>query len=128
MSANDPKRGDNRPTTTVGQPKRTIRDVPGCIKYIILLFLLLLLYAEYYAGEFRGFPNLSQLAWLIFFFKLLLIILLIILIWVQRQLFCEIKSPIGCAIKEYDPTLHKWIIRVTGTASGTAFGSYTLNV
>lgn len=124
MSANDVRRNPDQKQP----PRRTIRDVPGCIKYIILLFLLLLLFVEYYAGEFRGFPKVSQLVWLIFFFKILLIILLLILIWVQRQLFCEITSPIGCAIKEYDPSLHMWIIRVRGTASGTAFGGYTLSV
>ncbi|MBC8031875.1 MAG: hypothetical protein H7Z16_17465 [Pyrinomonadaceae bacterium] len=128
MSSNDPRPGENPPTRPEAQQKRTVRDVPGCIKYIILLFLLLLFFGEYYAGEYRGFPRVSQIVWLILFIKLLLILLLIILIWVQRQLFCEITSPIGCAIKEYDPILHKWIIRVLGTASGTAFGNYSLSV
>src|SRR2546425_8889582 len=129
MSANQPRnpdRGTDQPPTE--RPKRPVRDLPGCIKYILLLFLLILLAGEIYAGEFREFPNLYWLFWLILLIKILLIIGLIILIWVQRNLVCEITSPIGCAIKEYDPTLHKWVVRVRGTASGTAFGSYTLSV
>lgn len=128
MSANDPRRADNPPATTAGQPKRTIRDIPGCIKYIILLFLLLLLFAEYYAGEFRGFPKVSQLVWLIFFFKLLLIILLLILIWVQRQLVCKITEPTGCAKEDIDPATGNPRLTVKGTASGSVFGHYTLEL
>src|SRR5882672_10176365 len=128
MSANDPRRADNPPATTAGQPKRTIRDIPGCIKYIILLFLLLLLFAEYYAGEFRGFPKVSQLVWLIFFFKILLIILLLILIWVQRQLVCEITKPTGCAKEDIDPVTGNPRLTVEGTASGAVFGHYTLEL
>ncbi len=124
MSANDVRRNPDQ-----NQPaRRTIRDIPGCIKYIILLFLLLLLFAEYYAGEFRGFPKVSQLVWLIFFFKLLLIILLLILIWVQRRLNCNITAPVGCTNVEYDAANDRWFIKVVGTASGTVFGNYTLAV
>lgn len=123
MSAND-----FRPNPDQKQPKRTIRDLPGCIKYIILLFLLLLFFGEYYAGEYRGFPRVSQIVWLILFIKLLLIILLLILIWVQRQLFCDITAPVGCALVVYDAAQDKWMVKVEGTASGTAFGSYTLSV
>ncbi|MGB9178957.1 MAG: hypothetical protein WCB68_06865 [Pyrinomonadaceae bacterium] len=125
MSANEPGRvAGQRPI----DQKRTTWDIPGCIKYILLLFLLALLAGEIAAGEFREFPRLYWLYWFILLIKLALIIGLIILIWIQRQLFCDITSPIGCAIKEYDATLHKWIIRVQGTASGAAFGSYVLNI
>ena len=117
----------NRSNPDSRQPdRRNVRDIPGCIKYIILLFLLLLLFAEFYAGEFRGFPKISQLAWLIILFKLLLIILLIILIWVQRQLACEITRPTGCAEEDLDPATGNPRITVEGTASGTVFGHYTL--
>lgn len=124
MSANEARRNPDQRQP----PRRTIRDIPGCIKYIILLFLFLLLFAEYYAGEFRGFPKLSQLAWLIFFFKLLLIFLLLILIWVQRRLNCGLTAPVGCTSVEYDAANDRWFIKVVGTASGTVFGNYTLAV
>ena len=122
MSANDVRRNPDQK-----QPgRRPIRDLPGCIKYIILLFLLILLFGEIYAGEFRGFPDVSQIVLLILFIKLLLIILLIILIWVQRQLTCEITSPTGCAKEDIDPATGNPRLTVTGTASGTVFGHYTL--
>lgn len=114
------------------QPRRP-RDLPGCIKYILLLFLVLLVLAELAAGEYRPimsgqFDRISGLAWIILLIKLLLIALLIWLIRVQRQLNCNLTEPSGCAISEYDPVLHKWIVRVKGTASGTVFGHYTLSV
>lgn len=118
---------DHRQTTVQG-PKRQFRDVPGCIKYILLLFLLILFFAEIYAGEFNRFPRVSWIIWLILFVKLILIIGLLILIWVQRHLNCQITAPIGCATKEYDRFNKRLIIRVTGTASGTVFGHYTLAV
>src|SRR5687767_2330771 len=124
MSANDPRPNPNQKPPG----RRPIRDVPGCIKYIILLFLLILLFGEYYAGEYRGFPDVRQIVWLIIFIKLLLILLLIILIWVQRRLHCGITSPAGCTNVEYDPPTDTWFIRVMGTASGTVFGNYTLAV
>lgn len=124
MSANEAGRNPDQKQPT----SQRRRDVPGCIKYIILLFLLLLLFGEYYAGEFRRFPDVPQIIWLILFIKLLLIILLIILIWVQRRLNCEITLPSGCTATEYDAALDKLIIRVKGTASGAVFGHYTLEV
>jgi hypothetical protein len=94
----------------------------------LLLFLLILLFAEIYAGEFNRFPEVSWLVWLILIIKLILIIGLLILIWVQRQLNCQITAPIGCAQTEYDAVNDRLIIRVKGTASGTVFGHYTLEV
>lgn len=123
MSANP-----NQRQSTVEKPRQKVRDLPGCIKYILLLFLLILLFAEIYAGEFQRFPEVSWLIWLILIVKLILIILLIILIWVQRQLNCEITAPSGCATTEYDAANDRLIIRVIGTASGTVFGHYTLAV
>lgn len=123
MSANDV-----RPNPDQKQPKRAIRDLPGCIKYIILLFLLILFFGEYYAGEYRGFPRVSQIVWLILFIKLLLIILLLILIWVQRQLVCEITKPVDCAKEDRHPTTGNPRLTVEGTASGTVFGHYTLRL
>lgn len=115
------------------QPPRRVRDLPGCIKYILLLFLVLLVLAELAAGEYRPivsgeFGRIGGLAWIILLIKLLLIALLCWLIRVQRQLNCTLTEPSGCAISEYDAGLHKWVIHVKGTASGSAFGHYTLEV
>ena len=109
-------------------PPRQVRDLPGCIKYILLALLLALLFAEYWAGEFSRGRELGFIVWLILLIKLILIIGLIILIWVQRKLKCDLTGPTGCATPEYDAALDKWIIRVFGTASGAVFGSYTLSV
>ena len=122
MSANPDNRQSTIPT------KQRVQDVPGCIKYILLLFLLILFFAEIYAGEFRRFPEVSRIVWLILFIKLILIIGLLILIWVQRHLRCEVTAPSGCAETEYDAVNGRLIIRVKGTASGTVFGHYTLEV
>jgi hypothetical protein len=117
------------------KPQGRVRDLPGCIKYILLLLLILLLIAEIAAGEFgdlsAGFNRISGaggLAWLILIIKLILIAGLIVLIRVQRSLKCEITDPKGCAPAEIDTALGKLIIRVKGTASGAVFGSYTLEV
>lgn len=111
-------------------PPRKIQDLPGCIKYILLLFLILLLLAEIYAGEFRRFPDVSFVIWIILLIKLLLIALLIWLIKVQRTLNCEITSPSAdeCATEEIDTFNGIQFIRVKGTASGTVFGHYTLAI
>ncbi len=123
MSANQ-----NRPNPDSKQPdKKKIKDLPGCIKYIILLFLLLLLFGEFYAGEYRGFPRVSQLVLFIIFLKILLIILLLILIWVQRQLNCEITAPVGCAHDEYESNGLPYL-KVMGSVSGAVFGHYQVEV
>jgi hypothetical protein len=103
------------------------RDRPGCIKYILLILLLLLLAAQIGAGDFN-FAERNWLVWPILIIKLLLIALLIALIWVQRDLKCELTEPTGCTEEEPDPIAGKLIVRVRGTASGGAFGSYTLEV
>ena len=109
-------------------PPRKVQDLPGCIKYILLLFLILLLLAEIYAGEFRRFPDLSLVIWIVLFIKLLLIALLIWLIKVQKTLNCKITAPAAdeCATEEIDTVAGIQFIRVKGTASGSVFGHYTL--
>jgi len=126
MSSSDagPTRDQRQPPVRATKPG--VRDVPGCIKYVLLLFLLILLAAEGYAGEFRQFPGLDWPIWLVLLIKIILIIGLLILIWVQRQLNCEITSPTGCAQEDIDPVSGNPRITVTGTASGTVFGHYTL--
>src|ERR1051326_2129111 len=96
---------ENQPVLRKSQ--RQIQDVPGCIKYVILLFLLALLIAEGFAGEYRPifagkFGELGWLSWAVLLFKLLLIALLIWLIRVQRDLKCEVTRPTGCVAEETD--------------------------
>ena len=57
---NNPRQSDQKPV-----PQG--RDVPGCIKYVLLVFLLILLAAEIGSGEIR-FSNLAEmsgLTWLV---------------------------------------------------------------
>ena len=130
MSANQPTNADRRTADqtqpTAGTAKQRAQDIPGCIKYILLLFLLILLAGEIYGGEFKEFPRLYWLNWLILLIKILLIIGLIILIWVQRQLVCQITAPKDCAKEDIDPATGNPRLTVEGTASGTVFGHYTL--
>lgn len=112
--------------TSVEKPPRPGRDIPGCIKYILLLFLILLLVGEIAAGEFSR--EMGWLAWLILIVKLILIIGLVVLIWIQRNLECQITAPTGCTEEEPDPAAGILFVRVMGTASGTVFGHYTLEI
>src|SRR5215831_846390 len=71
-------------------PRQRVRDLPGRIKYVMLLLLILLVLAELAAGEYRPivsgeFGRIAVLAWIILLIKLLLIALLFWLIWVQRH-------------------------------------------
>jgi hypothetical protein len=118
------------PQPTTLEPSKKVKDLPGCIKYILLVFLVLLLLAEIYAGEFRKFPDWSWLIWVVLLIKLFLIALLIWLIKVQRTLNCKITSPATaeCAMEEIDTVNAIQFIRVKGTASGTVFGHYTLAI
>lgn len=120
------ERIDVRESQREKQPKR-VRDLPGCIKYILLLLLILLLIGEIGTGEFRrGFD--TGWGWLILLIKLILILGLIILIWVQKNLKCEITAPTGCTEEEPDPVNGILFVKVIGTASGAVFGSYTLEI
>jgi hypothetical protein len=112
------------------QEGRRVRDLPGCIKYILLVFLIVLLLAEIYSGEFRDFPDLGWVVWGILLIKLLLIAMLVWLIKVQRTLNCGIATPAAneCATEEIDTVNGIQFIRVKGTASGTVFGHYTLAI
>ncbi|HVS81572.1 MAG TPA: hypothetical protein VHE60_07540 [Pyrinomonadaceae bacterium] len=115
------------PQPTRQGPSEKVRDLPGCIKYILLFFLILLLLAEIYSGEFRKFPDWGWIIWVILLVKLFLIALLIWLIKVQRDLKCEITDPKNCAKEEIDSNGNPVVI-VKGTASGAVFGHYTLDV
>lgn len=114
---------------TQEKPQRlTRRDVPGCIKYILLLLLILLLIGEITAGEFSKIGERGWIIWVILLIKLILIAGLIILIRVQRNLICKLTEPIGCTEEEPDPLTGKLIVSVKGTASGGVFSHYTLEV
>lgn len=123
MATNDRQsRAPERP------PRRQVRDLPGCIKYILLAFLVLLLLAEIGAGEFRRLGEGNGIVWAILLLKLILIIGLLILIKVQRTLNCELTAPTGCTEEEPDPSAGMLFVRVLGTASGLVFGHYTLEI
>lgn len=122
---------ENQPA--VSKPPRQIRDFPGCIKYVILLFLIALLVAEGFAGEYRPifagqFSAITWLSWAVLIFKLLLIALLIWLIRVQRDLKCEVTGPTGCVAEETDTVAGNVFIRVQGSAGGLVFGHYILEI
>jgi hypothetical protein len=120
---NNPRQSDQKPV-----PQG--RDVPGCIKYVLLVFLILLLLAEIGSGEikFNNLAEMSWLSWLVLLIKLILIGGLIILIRVQRDLKCQLTDPTGCTEETPDPVEGILYVDVKGTAAGTAFGSYTLEV
>jgi hypothetical protein len=119
---------ENMQKPVTKRPSIWKRDRPRCIKVILLILLLLLLVGEFVGGEFREIFGKGGLVWGILIIKLLLIILLIILIRVQKSLFCNLTEPTGCTEEEPDPAAGRLIVRVKGTASGGAFGSYTLEV
>ena len=100
------------------QPRRKVQDLPGCLKYILLLFLILLLLGEIATGEFNRISEAGWLTWLILLIKLILIAGLIALIRLQRHLKCEITAPTGCTEEEADPAAGILFVRVIGTASG----------
>lgn len=124
MSNQDVRQPANR------KPQGKVKDLPGCIKYILLLFLILLLLAEIYAGEFRRFPDWSGIIWAILLIKLLLIAILLWLIKVQKDLKCLITSPDNgdCVAEGTDPVAGTHIITIKGTAGGFGFGHYTLSI
>lgn len=115
-------------TGSFEKPYTRVRDIPECIKFLLLALLLLLLAAEIGTGEFKRLSEAGWLTWLIIIIKLTLIVGIIGLIRVQRSLKCEITSPKGCTEEEPDPLKGCLFIRVNGTAAGAAFGGYTLEV
>jgi hypothetical protein len=117
-----------QPQRSSKEQPRPVRDLPGCIKYVILLFLLLLVAGEVASGEFRSFPEWNFITWIIVFVKLLLIALVIGLIKVQRNLKCQITDPTGCVEEIVDTVAGKLFVSVKGTAGGLVFGHYTLEI
>jgi hypothetical protein len=120
---------DARPSVLERAPKR-VQDLPGCIKYILLVLLILLLLGEIASGEFSRSRETGWLTWLILLIKLILIAGLIALIWVQKNLNCQITDPgsMDCVAEQIDAVAGTQFIKVTGTASGAVFGHYTLTI
>jgi hypothetical protein len=119
----------------VRKPPIWQRDRPRCVKYILLILLVLLLAAEIATGQYatlgeKGWivAQRGWLVWLILLIKLFLIALLIALIRLQQDLKCELSAPTGCTAEEADPVEGALAVSVEGTASGGAFGGYILEV
>jgi hypothetical protein len=106
------------------RPKRRF-DFPLLVKLILLLFVIGLLLAELFSGEF---DDAGWVQWLILVLKVLVILGLLGLIALQRQLQCEITFPTGCVKEESDIAAGSVFVRVKGTAAGAVFGSYTIEV
>lgn len=117
------------PNSPVQSPVQKRRDVPHSIKWVLLIFLLILLFLELFSGEYgRLFTHKSPLIWLVLSVKLLLILLIILLMRVQRSLKCAITAPDGCTEEKPDTVNGLLFITVRGTASGGAFGYYTVDI
>ena len=112
------------------RPKRRPDDLPGCIKYILLLLLILLLIGQLVFGEISRLREGFGFDWIILLIKLILIAGLLVLIRVQKDLKCEITSPaaMACTAEEIDSVAGNQYIKVMGTAGGGVFGHYTLTI
>jgi len=105
------------------------RDYPHWIKWILLIILLVLIFLELYFGEYRRiFEQGDGRVWLIILIKVILLIGIIILMVVQRSLKCHITAPTGCTEESPDPVKGILFVTVKGTASGGAFGYYTVEI
>jgi hypothetical protein len=120
----------NLQSSAAERSSKSKQDLPGCIKYILLLFLLILFFAEWGAGEYSRLAEASLLTWIILLVKLALIAGLIGLIRVQKDLKCNISAPAAgaCVPEQTDTTSGFQYITVNGTASGGVFGHYTLAI
>ena len=107
---------------------RSVRNLPALIKYILLALLILLLVGQLATGELSRLADGNVAAWIILVIKLILIGLLIQLIRVQRDLRCEITAPKDCVKEQSDLVNGELFVRVMGTATGGAFGNYTIEV
>jgi uncharacterized integral membrane protein len=104
-------------------------DWPHIIKWILLIILLISFFLQLFAAEpNRLFAQQDTTAWLRLFITLMLIVGVIILMCVQRSLKCEILTPKGCTEETTDPSKGILFVNVTGTASGGAFGYYTIAI
>jgi len=108
------------------KPRKKPLDLARCIKFILLILLVLLLVGQLTTGEFGKLVERNVFSWLILLIKLLLIGLLIWLIRVQRRLFCKITEPNGCTEEDINQPIPGLSVKAVGNAYGAAFGHYTL--
>src|SRR5271170_984156 len=120
----------NLQSSAVERSPKGQRDLPEIIKYILLFILIVLLFAEWGAGEYGRLGEAGWLTWIILLIKLLLIAGLIALIRIQKDLKCNISDPSGneCVPEQTDTVGGFQYITVRGTASGGVFGHYTLAI
>lgn len=103
-------------------------DLAHFIKWIILILLVVLVFVQLYAGEWHRLERADTSSWLILFLKLILICVIIYLMRVQRCLKCKITEPVGCTPEEADMTEGILSINVKGSAGGSYFSHYTLEI
>lgn len=111
-----------------GAPSTKRFDLAHFLKWIILILLVILLLAQLATGELALLARAEGFSWLILLLKVFLILALVYLMWVQRDLKCQLTDPSGCTQEEPDATSGKLLVKVRGTAAGFGFGSYTLDL
>ncbi len=103
----------------------------GILGTIIIhnIILLILIFLELFSGEYkRLFEQWDGWVWIVVLIKVLLIFGIIILMLLQRYLKCHITSPTGCTEESPDSVNGILFIVVKGTAAGSAFGYYTIEI
>jgi len=116
----------NNNQVSVKRPKPL--DLAHLIKWIILILLIILVFAQLYSGETAKLAKADSFSWFIFLLKLVLICIIIYLMRVQRSLKCEIVEPSGCTPEIPDMTEGILYVKVIGTAGGTYFSHYLLSI
>lgn len=103
-------------------------DLAHLIKWIILILLVVLVFVQLYSGEMHKLSRPDTFSWIILVLKLILIFIIIYLMRVQRCLKCEIIKPEGCTPEKPDMTEGILFVNVSGTAGGSYFSHYTLEI
>ncbi|MCD4736849.1 MAG: hypothetical protein K8R53_12465, partial [Bacteroidales bacterium] len=103
-------------------------DLPHLIKWIILVLLVVLVFVQLYSGEMQKLARYDTFSWIVLVLKLILIFVIIYLMRIQRCLKCKIIEPEGCTPEETDMTEGILFINVKGTAGGSFFSHYTLDI
>jgi len=103
-------------------------DLAHLIKWIVLIILIFLVILQLYSGELEKLARADTFSWIILTIKLILIAVIIILMRVQRCLKCGITEPDACTPEEKDAALGILYIDVKGTATGSYFSHYTLEI
>ncbi|MCD4694966.1 MAG: hypothetical protein K8S16_01900 [Bacteroidales bacterium] len=103
-------------------------DLPHLIKWIMLVLLVILVFVQLYSGEMQKLARYDTFSWIVLVLKLILIIVIIYLMRIQRCLKCKIIEPEGCTPEETDMTEGILFVNVKGTAGGSYFSHYTLDI